>query len=129
MITTPKTKSSRRDQPLTDELVALLGERKQAMGDLAHDAAFVFPNEAGGARQPNSITQHFRCACKRIGLDGFTFHSLCKTAITNWRRNGADQEVTMALAGHSTFKITAEDYSDPQMDRKRAAIEKGRKPE
>jgi integrase len=65
-----------------------------------------------------------RRICTRLGLEGFTPHSLRKTAITNWRRNGVDLEVAGALAGHKGVKVTAKTYSDPQMDRKRAAIEK-----
>jgi hypothetical protein len=57
------------------------------------------------------------------------FHSLRKTAITNRRRDGVDLEVAGALAGHKGIHVTAEVYSDPQMDRLRTAVEKGRKVE
>jgi integrase len=129
LVTTPKTGSSRRDLPLSDDLVSLLHAHKLKLGALGRVKGLVFPNQAGDIRQPNSITQHFRRTCDRLGLKGYTLHSLRKTAITNWRRNGVDLEVAGALAGHKGVKVTAETYSDAQMDRKRAAIEKGRKAE
>lgn len=59
----------------------------------------------------------------------FTLHSLRKYAITDMRRHGGDLEVIAAIAGHKGTGITAEIYSDPQMDRKRSIVEKGRKTE
>jgi integrase len=124
LVTTPKTGTSRRDLPVTDWHIALLQKQREALGERAGVKDLVFPNEQGDYREPNGITQHMRRVCARIGLEGFTPHSLRKTAITNWRRNGVDLEVAGALAGHKGVKVTAETYSDPQMDRKRAAIEK-----
>jgi hypothetical protein len=37
--------------------------------------------------------------------------------------------VVAALAGHKSVNVTANKYSDPQMDRKRVAVEKGGKAE
>jgi hypothetical protein len=56
-------------------------------------------------------------------------HSLRKYKITDWRSSGVDLEVTAALAGHARVKVTAETYSKATMERKRAAIEKGKKTE
>lgn len=129
LVSTPKTSTSRRGLPLTDEHIELLKRHKQALGERANIKDLVFPNDEGDVRDPNSITQHMRRISERVGLTGYTPHSLRKTAITNWRRNGVDLEVAGALAGHKGVKVTAETYSDPQMDRKRAAIEKGRRSE
>jgi hypothetical protein len=43
------------------------------------------------------------------------------------RAAGVDLEVVAAMAGHKTIKVTAETYSDAQMDRKRAAMRKAGK--
>jgi integrase len=129
LVTTPKTESSRRDIPFPNDIADLLRAQRQKLGALAHVRDLVFPNAEGEYRQPNGIDQHFRRVCARLGLKGVTFHSLRKTAITNWRRNGVDLEVASALVGHKGIKVTGEVYSDAQMDRKRAAVEKGRKSE
>jgi integrase len=123
LVTTPKTLSSQRALPITQDLAAVLQEQCKRVGATGPDD-LLFPNKQGQPRQPNGVTQHVRRVCKRLGFEGFNLHSLRKTAITNWRRNGVDLEVAGALAGHKGVKVTAEVYSDPQMDRKRAAIEK-----
>jgi integrase len=128
LITTPKTPSSRREIPITNELAALLREQCLRVGAVRPDD-LLFPGKDDQRRQPSSLSQHFRRVCQRLGFKGFTLHSLRKYAITDMRRHGADLEVTAAVAGHKGIRVTAETYSDAQMDRKRAAVEKGRKAE
>lgn len=125
LITTPKTPSSRREIPITTELATLLREQCLRVGAVRPDD-LLFPGKDGRRRQPSSLSQHFRRVVRRLGLTGFNLHSLRKYAITDMRRHGADLEVTAAVAGHKGIRVTAETYSDAQMDRKRAAVEKGR---
>lgn len=122
MVTTPKSKKAKRAIPLTDDLMTLLREHKLKLGALG--AEYVFPDEAGGHRKPRALDKHFERATARAGIEGYTLHDLRHTAITRWREKGIDLEVAAALAGHSTIKITAEIYSDANMDRKRSAMEK-----
>jgi integrase len=84
----------------------------------------LFPGRDGKERQPNGVTQCIRRICKRLGFEGYTIHSLRKYAITDWRTSGADLEVAAAMAGHAGVKVTAEVYSQPTMERKRAAVAK-----
>jgi len=90
--------------------------------DLALD--LVFPDRNGQRRLPDSVSQHFRRMCARLGWKGYTLHSLRKVAITDWRTSGVDLEVAAALAGHKGVKVVAETYSQPTLDRKRAAVER-----
>jgi len=120
-VTTPKTESGKRAVP-ADDLMMLLRRHKLRSGGT--DDGYVFVGEDGAHLKPNSVTQHFRRAAKRIGLVGYTLHDLRGTWVTNMRRSGVDLEVIAALAGHKTVKVTAETYSDAQMDRKRAAMKK-----
>lgn len=124
-VTTPKTDAGRRELPVSDAGVALLKEQCLRAGAWARPDALVFPDKDGERRKPDSVTQHFRRTCRRLGLVGFNLHSLRKYAITDWRASGADLEVAAAMAGHAGIKVTAETYSQPTMERKRAAV--GRK--
>lgn len=128
LVTTPKTDLSRRDIPITDDAVAKLRDRKEKQSETARAKGLVFPNRHGEERSPDNLTQHCARIYKRLGLVGFTFHSLRKTAITDLRRHGADAETTAAIAGHGV-NVMANTYSDAQMDRKRDAIEKKGKAE
>lgn len=122
-ITTPKTEAGIRDLPISDELVIMLREQCLRAGAL-RPSALVFPGKDGQQRQPNSVTQHFRRTCRRLGFIGYTLHSLRKYAVTDWRASGVDLEVAAALAGHAGIGVTANIYSQATMERKRAAVTK-----
>lgn len=122
LITTPKSETSRREIPVPDDVLFILLEHQQTLGERGH--TYVFPNEQGSYRRPDGIDQHFRRVCKRLGWSGYVFHSLRKTAITSWRREGMDLEIASSLAGHRGVKVTAEVYSDATLDRKRAALDR-----
>ena len=44
-------------------------------------------------------------ACKRAGIEDFTFHDLRQTAINNWRMQGHDYFRIIAASGHRTMSI------------------------
>jgi integrase len=44
-------------------------------------------------------------ACKRAGIEDFTFHDLRHTAINNWRLQGYDYFRIMAASGHKTMSV------------------------
>jgi integrase len=122
-ITTPKTVAGVRDLPVSDDAIKLLREQCLRVGAMRPDA-LVFPGKDGKQRQPNSVTQNFRRTCARLGFEGFTLHSLRKFAVTDWRTSGVDLEVAAAMAGHRAQGVTANTYSIPTMERKRAAVDK-----
>jgi integrase len=47
----------------------------------------------------------FLSACKRAGIENFTFHDLRHTAINNWRLEGHDYFRIMAASGHKTMSV------------------------
>ncbi len=51
------------------------------------------------------IRNSFRAACKRAGIENFTFHDLRHTAINNWRLQGHDFFRIMAVSGHKTMSV------------------------
>lgn len=122
-ITTPKSDAGKRVLPVTDEALAILRQQIVRVG-AARPTDLLFPGKDGKQRQPNGATQHMRRVCKRLGYEGYTLHSLRKYAITDWRASGMDLEVAAALAGHAGVKVTAEVYSQPTLERKRAALGK-----
>jgi integrase len=52
-----------------------------------------------------SIKKGFVGACKRAGIEDFTFHDLRHTAINNWRLQGHDYFRIMAATGHKTMEV------------------------
>jgi integrase len=47
----------------------------------------------------------FSTACKRAGIEDFTFHDLQPTAINNWRLQGHAYFRIMATTGHKTMTV------------------------
>ncbi|MBW1985965.1 MAG: tyrosine-type recombinase/integrase [Deltaproteobacteria bacterium] len=56
-------------------------------------------------RSVASIKKSFITACRRAGLNDFTFHDLRHTAINNWRLQGHDYFRIMAASGHKTMSV------------------------
>ena len=57
----------------------------------------------GGKSEP--LRRGFNAACKRAGIEDFTFHDLRHTAINNWRLQGHDYFRIMAATGHKTMTV------------------------
>jgi integrase len=86
-----------RDVPLKRELVEMLKAMPRGL-----PAVKVF-TYAG--RQIGAIKRGFTTACKRAGIEDFTFHDLRHTAINNWRLRGHDYFRIMAATGHKTMSV------------------------
>jgi integrase len=56
-------------------------------------------------RGMGEMKKSFATACKRAGIENFTFHDLRHTAINNWRLQGHDYFRIMAASGHKTMSV------------------------
>jgi integrase len=56
-------------------------------------------------RSMAEMHRSFVTACKRAGIEDFTFHDLRHTAINNWRLQGHDYFRIMAASGHKTMSV------------------------
>ena len=83
--------------PLTRELVEMFKTMPRGL-----PAVKVF-TYAG--RQIGAIKTAFKPACKRAGIEDFSFHDLRHTAISNWRLQGHDYFRIMAATGHKTMTV------------------------
>lgn len=104
--------------PLTRELLEMFWAMPRG---LPH--ARVFTKEG---REINSIREAFEAACRRAGIEDFTFHDLRHTAINNWRLAGHDYFRIMAATGHKTLTVFKR-YNTVSRDELRALA--GAKPE
>lgn len=111
--TNPKSESSRRTIPLTEEIFGLLSH-------LREEQPYIF----GGKKplDPRTMQYRFKKILKEAGIDGGTFHTLRHTFATNCVENGMDVKVLSELLGHSDVKITLNRYVHPTMYSKRKQI-------
>jgi integrase len=83
--------------PLNGELVEML---KAIPRGLPMTPVFTYQG-----RSMAEVTRSFTTACKRAGIEDFTFHDLRHTAINNWRLQGHDFFRIMAASGHKTMNV------------------------
>jgi integrase len=91
-----KTRES-RSVPLSPKLVDMFQAMPRGLPGVK-----VF-NRSG--KPITSIREVFDAACKRAGIENFTFHDFRHTAINNWRLQGHDYFRIMAASGHKTMQV------------------------
>lgn len=118
METAPKSESSKRAIPLTEEMTELL-ERFQGDGD------YVF----GGDKplEPRTMQYRMKKILNEAKVEHRNFHILRHTFATNCVESGMDVKTLSVILGHSDVKITLNRYVHPTMDSKRKQI--GRLPD
>lgn len=118
METDPKSESSKRIIPLTDETILFLEELKGSQ-------PYVF----GGDKplEPRTMQYQLKQILKEVNVEDRNFHVLRHTFATNCVESGMDVKTLSVILGHSDVKITLNRYVHPTMDSKRTQI--GRLPE
>ena len=92
----------------------------------AEACTLVFPSNAFGAVNPNTVTVFFNEAVKKAGIyeRGLSFHALRHTHATFLLENGVSIKVIQDRLGHSSAVTTLDYYShvSPKMDEEAARI-------
>lgn len=114
----PKTRSSRREVPVSREVMAALraherqqGERKQAGGASWHDHDLVFATECGTLINPNNLARDFRRWVAHAGVPLIRIHDLRHTFVTLALANKADSVAVSRHVGHARTSITMDLYA------------------
>lgn len=120
-----KTKKSRRDLPMTEDLAQLFMEMKQGKKEAAAASEgyilsnFVFTTIEGKPFRPDSISQAFKRAAIRAGVKDVHLHDLRHNAVTYWISNGIDMRTASEMAGHSSVAFTMQTYAHPVEESKK----------
>jgi integrase len=114
--TAPKTENAYRTVGISNEDVGRLRARRAkaaeaalAVGSGSIDAHYVL-GEGERPLPPDLVSKSFSTLCGRIGLPGFTFHSLRHTHITMLFRGRADPKEISARVGHGSAAFTTMVY-------------------
>ncbi|EOH94982.1 hypothetical protein UAW_02061 [Enterococcus haemoperoxidus ATCC BAA-382] len=113
---TPKTESSRRIIPLSQNLKKYLLDKKKEM-----NCEYVIADK-GRISEPRLINYRFKRLLCIAGLENIHFHSLRHTFATRCLENGADITSLSRLLGHTSVKMTLDTYTDSMLENRRAAI-------
>jgi integrase len=131
VITVRKTKTGKdRTIPMNDRLKGMLGDlRNESVRTMPDNlkrekpspGGFVFVSPQTGKRL-NNIKRSFKNACKRAGIDNFTFHDLRHSAGTRLADAGVNIVVIADILGHSRL-TTTQRYTHAIDEAKREAMQ------
>lgn len=116
----PRAKAGARDQPITAELAAYLGELRA----MAPGATWLFP-AASDSGHKVALEKPFRRCVEAAGLNPreITIHILRHTAITHLVQSGVDLPTVQRISGHKTLSMVAR-YSHQSGEHIAAAMDR-----
>lgn len=128
VLSTPKTKNSRRTLLLPDVLASALEQvqneqraRKNALGAEFNRLNLVCCREDGLPLGTNVLQHQFRDVLKTDGLPPIRFHDLRHTNATIMLRNKVPAKIVSSMLGHSSIGITMDTYSHVMTDMQEGA--------
>ena len=102
----PKTKTSERQIPISEEL-------KKVLGDSKKHGYLLYSSKSKTNETPLSYTEARRIfdkIRKRFDITSYTAHDFRDTCATEWRENGMSLDVIARLLGHSKTETTEKRY-------------------
>lgn len=106
----PKTYSSKREIPVSDELLQLL---------LHFQHAHPYVLNKRKALEPRTFQNRFKRYLREAGIKERNFHTLRHTFATNCVTHGMDAKSLSEILGHSNVQITLNRYVHPSLEMKR----------
>jgi integrase len=130
VISEPKTARSRRTNPLSPAVAALLrkhrasqaAERLRAANQW-QDSGLVFTTEFGGPVNPRNLLRVIEVAAKAAHVEGVGIHTLRHSAAVGWLEAGVHIKAVADLLGHSSIAITGDVYGHTSDDTARSAVD------
>lgn len=116
---TPKSASSLREIPLTQETTLLLKDLRKYQGG---NSEYVVSRKNGKQIYIRSYQDSFERLLKRLKIRHYGFHSLRHTFATRCYKLGMDIKTLSELLGHSSPAVTLKIYVHTDMELKRNAI-------
>ena len=114
----PKTVSSKREIPLTRELVSCLRPAKK----LVKENYYVISGSPAPI-EPRTFRAYFKKLTRDLGLPSIRFHGLRHSFATRCIESKCDYKTVSALLGHSDISTTLNLYVHPNLEQKRRCID------
>ena len=117
LLSTPKTKKSRRSIPISKTLFAVMKKLSPSQPDM------FFLSGSEKMVEVRTFRTFFEAFLMRNGIEKFNFHVLRHTFATRCIEAGADCKTVSELLGHATVNMTLNLYVHPCLDQKRRCVE------
>lgn len=119
IIDSPKSKTSNRIIPATEELMQIIRPLKRRV--VGTD--YVLTNSQDPI-EPRTYRNHFNKLMNKLGISGVKFHGLRHTFATRCIESNCDYKTVSVLLGHSNISTTLNLYVHPDLDQKKKCLEK-----
>ena len=117
IISTPKTKNSCREIPMSKELLAMIKPlRKVVNADF-----FVLTNDERPT-EPRTYRNHYHQLMKRLDIPRIKYHGLRHSFATRCIESKCDYKTVSVLLGHANISTTLNLYVHPNMEQKKRCI-------
>lgn len=123
IINPPKTKSSIREVPLTQEALRILKEQKKRKVISLENCRYVFCGNDGKMISNQNYSRTLSYICQKNGIEPITIHSLRHTFATRCIEAGMKPKTLQAILGHSTLAMTMNKYVHTTDDEKFKELE------
>lgn len=112
VIGTPKTKSSKRSIPVTEDFLKYFDIYASKFPCRKDSGDFLFKSSKKSKPcEPKTMQKHFKATLKELKIKGPTFHSLRHTFATRAIEKNVNVKTLSALLGHADVSITQNIYS------------------
>lgn len=110
VVNPPKTKSSIREVPLTQEALKILKAQKKRRVINIENSMYVFAGEDGEIVSNQNYSRTLSYICRKNGIEPISMHSLRHTFATRCIEAGMKPKTLQAILGHSTLAMTMNKY-------------------
>ncbi|MBR4865432.1 MAG: tyrosine-type recombinase/integrase [Clostridia bacterium] len=118
VITAPKSVTSTRTIPLTEDLARILS---QLPGE---HRGYLLTGQEDRFSEPRIMQNHFRKIVEAVGMENANYHALRHTFATRCVELGFDVKSLSELLGHSTVSMTMDRYVHPSLEHKRENLQR-----
>lgn len=124
IVNPPKTKSSIREVPLTQEALRILNEQKRRKIINIKNSMYVFTGNDGEIVSNQNYSRTLAHICRKNGIEPISMHSLRHTFATRCIEAGMKPKTLQTILGHSTLAMTMNKYVHTTDDEKLRELER-----
>lgn len=128
----PKTETSKRIIPITEQLLLILKQHRERQNDYKkkavdfynQDLNLVFANYLGEFLSGREVLREFYNILDKYGLPRVRFHDLRHTCASLLMESETDSKVIQELLGHSSISTTLDIYTHLKIQQKRNSVDR-----
>lgn len=119
IISTPKTRNSNREIPITKSLLKVLKPLKA----IVSDSFYVLTNDENPT-EPRTYRNYYKQLLHRLDIPALKFHGLRHSFATRCIESQCDYKTVSVILGHANISTTLNLYVHPNLDQKKRCLDK-----